>query len=217
MTPVMVIFDCDGVLVDSEPLANAQLFKFLEDRGWALSPEDNMHRFVGRPLADIIIEAREAGATIEKGWRDNFYREMDAALSSGVPLIEGVVDLLDQIEHAGLKTAVVSNGRFAKMKLTLGPHGLWDRLAGKLYSPQKHGRMKPEPDMFLLAAKEAGVAPADCLVIDDSPSGVTGALAAGMRCIGYAQHTPREMLEPLGVTTAASMAEVASLLGLGSD
>ena len=169
MTPQMVIFDCDGVLVDSEPVANKLLAQFLTEHGFPVSQDQCLDQFVGRPLQDIIDDAAAAGGTFEKDWREQFYERMDAALSAGVPLIEGVEALLDQVDHAGVKTAIVSNGRFAKMKLTLGPHGLWNRFEGKMYSPQYHGQPKPAPDMFLLAAKEAGVAPKDCIVIDDSP------------------------------------------------
>ncbi|WP_371169544.1 HAD family hydrolase [Aliiroseovarius sp. 2305UL8-7] len=210
----MVIFDCDGVLVDSEPVANRLLADFLTEHGAVVSQHECHDLFVGRPLQDIINDATAKGGQFKDSWREDFYERMDTALSGGVPLIDGVVTLLDRVDQADMKTAIVSNGRFAKMKLTLGPHGLWDRFEGKMYSPQTHGKPKPAPDMFLLAAKNAGVAPGDCVVIDDSPSGVTGAIAAGMTCIGYAQDTPKEKLEALGATTATNMEQVGELLGL---
>ncbi|KMW60617.1 putative phosphatase YieH [Candidatus Rhodobacter oscarellae] len=213
--PKLVIFDCDGVLVDSEPVTNRLLRDDLAGRGLDLPYAQIMSLFVGGTMKNVGVRAREMGADIPEDWVDGFYTKMYARLAEGTPLIAGVEGVLDRLDAAGVPYAVGFNGSMQKMGITLGQHAsVMARLEGKLYSAHVIGVAKPEPDMYLLAARDAGVAPADCVVVDDSPSGCRAAARAGMRCLGFAEHDDGARLVTEGAEPVHFMAEVAEILGL---
>jgi len=213
VTPKLVIFDCDGVLVDSEPVTNRLLRDDLAARGLDMPYQDVIRLFVGGTMRSVSEEARKMGADIPDNWVNGFYEKMYAALAQGTPVIDGVVDVLDRLDAAGVPYAVGSNGAEAKMSITLRQHdGLWERLKDKLYSAHTLGVAKPEPDMFLKAASDAGIAAQDCVVIDDSPTGCIAAARAGMRCLGFAEHDDGARLATTGATVVHSMQDVARIL-----
>ena len=202
MTPDLVIFDCDGVLVDSEGITNQLLRDDLATRG------------LDMPL-DQIMSLFGVGADIPVDWVDGFYKEMYAGLARGTPLIDGVTDVLDRLDAVGVPYAVGSNGSLDKMAITLGQHpGVNARLKDHLYSAHVLGIAKPEPDMFLKAAVDFGVAPERCVVVDDSPTGCIAAQRAGMRCLGFAEHDDGSRVAAVGAEVVHSMAEVARALGI---
>ena len=131
-----------------------------------------------------------------------------------MPLIDGVVAVMDALDRAGVPYCVGSNGSETKMGITLGPSGLAKRLEGRLYSAHTLGTAKPDPGMFLRAAADFGVRPDTCAVVDDSPSGCRAGVAAGMLTIGFAERTDPERLVAVGATPVRTMAEVAAMLGL---
>jgi HAD superfamily hydrolase (TIGR01509 family) len=131
-----------------------------------------------------------------------------------VPLIPGIVAVLDALDVAGIPFAMGSNGTPEKMQITLGQHGLVDRFRGHLYSGQALGRPKPAPDLYLHAAAALGVAPADCVVIEDSAAGARAARLAGMRCMGFAPHGHADRLKAEGALPFTAMADLPRLLGL---
>jgi HAD superfamily hydrolase (TIGR01509 family) len=188
----LVIFDCDGVLVDSERLAVRTEGAILARLGWPLSEPEIVERFVGRSASFMQGEIeRHLGRQIdwavefEPHYREVFEREL-------VP-VPGVVDALDQID---VSRCVASSGSHEKMAFTLGLTGLLDRFRGRIFSADEVERGKPAPDIFLYAADRMGV-PADrCAVIEDSVSGVTAGLAAGMTVFAFSG----------GVTGAAGLA-----------
>ena len=144
-----------------------------------------------------------------------FYERLYARLAEGTPLVPGVLDLLDALDAAGIPYAVGSNGSDRKMQVTLGQHpGLLDRFRDRLFSGQTLGAPKPAPDLYLHAARALGQPPADCAVIEDSPTGVRAASAAGIRCFGYAPHGDGAALAAEGATVFQSMADLQHLLGL---
>ncbi len=215
MTPRAVIFDCDGVLVDSEPAAFDLLAEDLAAHGLPL-PRAEMERiFIGGTIAGVHVKARTLGAALPSGWVSKFYERLYARLAEGTPLVPGVLDLLDALDAAGIPYAVGSNGSDRKMQVTLGQQpGLLDRFQDRLFSGQTLGAPKPAPDLYLLAARALGQHPSDCAVIEDSPTGARAAAAAGIPCFGYAPHDDGAALAAEGAMVFHAMAEVPRLLGL---
>lgn len=215
MTPRAVIFDCDGVLVDSEPAAFDLLAEDLAAHGLPL-PRAEMERiFIGGTIAGVHVKARSLGAALPDGWVSEFYDRLYARLAEGTPLVPGVLDLLDALDAAGIPYAVGSNGSDRKMQVTLGQHpGLLDRFQDRLFSGQTLGAPKPAPDLYLQAARALGQHPSDCVVIEDSPTGASAAAAAGIPCFGYAPHDDGAALAAEGATLFRSMSDLPRLLGL---
>lgn len=215
MTPRAVIFDCDGVLVDSEPAAFDLLAEDLAAHGLSL-PRAEMERiFIGGTIAGVHVKARTLGAALPDGWVSEFYERLYARLAEGTPLVPGVLHLLDALDSAGISYAVGSNGSDRKMQVTLGQHpGLLDRFQDRLFSGQSLGAPKPAPDLYLLAALALGQHPSDCAVIEDSPTGARAAAAAGIPCFGYAPQDDGAALAAEGAMVFHAMAEVPRLLGL---
>ncbi|MFY8147401.1 MAG: HAD family hydrolase, partial [Rhodobacter sp.] len=153
MTPRAVIFDCDGVLVDSEPAAFDLLAEDLAAHGLVLRRAEMERIFIGGTIAGVHVRARSLGATLPDGWVAEFYERLYARLAEGTPLVPGVLDLLDTLDAAGIPYAVGSNGSDRKMQVTLGQHpGLLDRFGDRLFSGQTLGAPKPAPDLYLHAA-----------------------------------------------------------------
>ena len=180
----LVIFDCDGVLVDTERIAVKIDVQVFATFGWIMTEQDVIERFVGQ-TDDYMTAQIEAflGRALPKDWADEFtplYRE---AFAAGLTPVAGVVEALDRLAVA---TCVASNGSHEKMRYTLGLTGLYDRFAGRIFSVGEVARGKPAPDLFLHAAQTMGVDPVACAVVEDSRYGVEAARAAGMLALGYA-------------------------------
>lgn len=209
-----VLFDCDGVLVDSEPATFEILQQDLAARGLQLGMAEMERLFIGGTIEKVRELANGLGAGLGPDWVEDFYRRLYARLRAGTALMPGVEALFDRLDAAGIAYAVGSNGRLAKMEATLGQHpALWARLRGRLFSGQDLGCPKPEPGLYLHAAAFLGVAQAACVVVEDSATGARAAAAAGMRCLGYAPHGPAPRLAAAGAELFADMAEVPRLIG----
>lgn len=212
----LVIFDCDGVLVDSERVIVGVEAQLCRERGWDLSEDDIVREFVG--LSDASMRARLCelvGEDPGPGWDAEHAARSHAALASDVRAVEGIAAAIDEIERIGAATCVASSGSHDKMRLTLGATGLLERFAGRIFSatdPEVEAG-KPEPDLFLHAAGSMGVDPERCAVIEDSPHGIAAALAAGMAPFGFSGSViPADRLAAAGVTVFGSMADLPSLL-----
>jgi HAD superfamily hydrolase (TIGR01509 family) len=181
---VLVIFDCDGVLVDSEPLSNAALSEALHAIGLPLTVEQTTAELKGRSWADCEARIAElTGAPVPPALQADYEARRDAAFRRALRPVPGVEAALDALD--GTPTCVASSGDHAKMRFTLGHTGLLHRFEGRIFSATEVARGKPAPDLFLHAARSLGVAPADCVVVEDSPLGVAAARAAGMRALGF--------------------------------
>ena len=200
-TPVqLVIFDCDGVLVDSERLSVSVDTRVLAHLGLALTPDEVVDRFVGRSESYWRAEVeRELGREMAAGEFEAFdpwYRE---AFEAELRPMEHIVELLNALDGTGIRTCVASSGTHERMRFTLGHTGLYDRFAGRIFSATEVAEGKPSPLLFLHAAGRMETEPAHCLVVEDSRYGVQAALAAGMRCVGYSGSvTPAATLRAAG-------------------
>lgn len=194
---VLVIFDSDGVLVDSEPIALELQMELIPPVGWPISRGEALDEHLGRSFQHMLDNiAAHAGRPLPAEWPAR-WRAAEAAALAEVPPVSGVIATIDALEAAGAATCVASSGPFEKLRVTLGSTGLWDRFDGRISSGTEVSHGKPAPDLFLLAAERAGFDPSHCVVIEDSPSGVAGARAAGMAVVGYAG----------GLTPAARLAD----------
>ena len=212
MTPKAVIFDCDGVVVDSEPMLFEMLSRDLTRFGLPLPIGDLPQIFLGMTLQGLREKANGMGASLPADWCDDFYARLYAELRLGTPLVPGILAVLDALDAAGIPFAMGSNGSAEKMQITLGQHGLTERFKG-LFSGQSIGKPKPAPDVYLLAAEAMQTAPADCVVIEDSATGARAVARAGMRCYGYAAHGG-EALAAEGAILFSDMKDLPGLLGL---
>lgn len=184
MTPDLVIFDCDGVLVDTEMATCTVIAQNLNRHGFAITPGETHTLFAGGTIASAGAEAVRRGANLPDTWVDQMYTEIFDHLRGGVDVIAGGETLIDLLDENGIKMAIASNGPVAKMEITLRPSGLWDRFAGRIYSGHDH-TPKPAPDMLLRIMDDAGVGAAQTVMIDDMHAGCSAAQAAGVRCFGY--------------------------------
>jgi HAD superfamily hydrolase (TIGR01509 family) len=212
MTLEAVIFDCDGVVVDSEPAAFELLAQDLALHGLPMSLDEVHRQFLGGTVHGLHEKANAMGATLPASWPNDFYDRLYAILAQGTPLMPGILTVLDALDAASIPFAIGSNGSDEKMQITLGQHGLIPRFKG-LFSGQTLGKPKPAPDLYLYAARALGANPAHCVVIEDSPTGARAAKAAGMRCMGYAPHG-NPALADVGAELFSNMKDLPSLLGL---
>ena len=215
--PKLVIFDCDGVVVDSEPLTLQLIRDDLAARGLPLDLTKTTDLFMGSTIAGAGAQAREMGADIPEDWIDLIYDKVFAALARKVESIPGIGAVLDRLDRQGIAYAIGSNGPHRKMEITLARCGLAARFAGRTYSREDVAAPKPAPDVYLLAASQAGVAPQDCVVIEDSATGAQAAVAAGMAVFGFARETPRAKFEGLTELLFDDMGQLPALLGLPTE
>ncbi|HKZ15433.1 MAG TPA: HAD family hydrolase [Solirubrobacterales bacterium] len=216
MSPVgveLLIFDCDGVLVDSDRISLRIQAERLTALGLPMTYEDCVREFLGlgMPATLRLIEER-LGKPLPPGWAEELDEEVEAAFRRELKPVPGIVEALDRIT---LQTCVASSGSHEKMTLTLGLTGLYERFAGRIFSADEVARGKPDPDLFFFAAERMGVVPERCIVVEDSPFGVAAARAAGMSALGYAADAePRAVgaLFDAGAIVFTSMADLPGLL-----
>jgi HAD superfamily hydrolase (TIGR01509 family) len=206
----LVIFDNDGVLVDSEPVANRVLSALLTEYGLPCTPEESIATFMGHSMAQVrtMVEAR-LGRPVPAELEARYFEQVFAEFERSLQPIPGIVDALRSIEPA---VCVASSGTHERIRLTLGTTGLWDRFGGRVFSAQDVSRGKPAPDLFLHAARALGADPRRCAVVEDSPAGITAANAAGMTSFAFARLVPAERLRHATGAVFADMRRLPALL-----
>lgn len=212
----LVIFDCDGVLVDSETISNGVLARMLGEEGLTMTLAQARRDFQGL-LLDEVVRGAEAklGRALPVGWLERYERERAEAFRRELAPVPGAAETVARVRAAGVAVCVASQGKLEKTRLSLELTGLRDLFAEQaLFSAHSVPRGKPHPDLFLHAAHAMGAEPTACAVVEDTPSGVTAAVAAGMRAIGYAADSDEAALRAAGAEIVHSLEEVPRLLRL---
>ena len=182
-----ILFDCDGVLVDSEPITNGVLRDLLEDSGWTLTPEECMAIFIGKAVRDerATIEARP-GRPLTDAWMALFYARRNHELDARLTAIAGAHAAVEAAHaHVRQRIACASGADRFKVEMQLTKVGLMDFFDGRIFSGHEMPRSKPAPDVYLAAAAHLNAPASRCLVIEDSPTGATAGAAAGATVWGY--------------------------------
>jgi HAD superfamily hydrolase (TIGR01509 family) len=206
----LVIFDNDGVLVDSEPHANQILSDLLGEYGLAMTPEGCAAEFMGSSLAGTRRRAETLlGRALPADFERRYHARLFEAFHARLVPVPGVAEALDRIE---IPVCVASSGTRERIRLALAVTGLAGRFDGRIFSAEDVARGKPAPDLFLRAAGSLGAAPSRCAVVEDSPLGIQAANAAGMTAFGFAWTTPAGRLGGATGGVFASMAELPDLL-----
>ncbi len=214
-----VLFDCDGVLVDSEPITNGVLRDMLEEIGWTLTARECMSLFVGKAVKDekATIEAR-TGRPLTEDWLAEFRVRRNEALERDLIAVRNIHDAVGAVhaQHEGRIACASGADRF-KVELQLRKVGLMGYFGGRIFSGHEQPRSKPAPDVYLAAAGALGVAPQRCAVVEDTVTGVTAGVAAGATVFGYspaeAGHGAADALRRAGaVDIVTDMAQLPSLL-----
>ncbi len=213
----LVIFDCDGVLVDSEAISNDVLARMLTREGLSTTLREARRDYQGLRLADIRgrVEAK-LGRPLPPDWLERYERERAEAFQRGLEPVVGAAEAVRRVKVAGRKVCVASQGALAKTQMTLGLTGLRDLFPSHtLFSADDVPRPKPDPALFRHAAATMNTESSACVVVEDSPSGVIAAVAAGMRAIGYAADSDEEALRNVGAEIILSLDELPGLLIAG--
>jgi HAD superfamily hydrolase (TIGR01509 family) len=214
-----VLFDCDGVLVDSEPITNGVLRDMLEEAGWALSNDECMRLFIGKAVKDeaALIEAN-TGRPLSQEWLDEFRGRRNEGLVEGLLPIRGALEAVAQIHtlYQGRIACASGADRF-KVDLQLEKCGLMPYFKGHIFSGHELPRSKPAPDVYLAAAASLGVDPKRCAVVEDTVTGVMAGVAAGATVFGYSppeagHDAPDALLKAGAVRIFTEMNELLTLL-----
>ncbi|HEX7610276.1 MAG TPA: HAD-IA family hydrolase [Solirubrobacteraceae bacterium] len=216
-SPSLIIFDCDGVLVDSERISNGVLADALTAEGVPTTLAQARRDYQGLLLGEVLARAQErAGRDLPAGWLDRYERERELAFRRELRPVPGAEDAVRAARAAGVAVCVASQGKLAKTRLSLELTGLRELFEqGALFSAESVARGKPHPDLFLHAAAAMGAEPARCVVVEDTPSGVRAGVAAGMRVQGYAADGDEGALRAAGAEILWSLGELPARLGLG--
>ncbi|MEV0625360.1 HAD family hydrolase [Nonomuraea wenchangensis] len=197
MRPQLVIFDNDGVLVDSEPTAHRVLSEYLTELGFPFTLEESYRYFLGNAARTVhTVVADRYGGTLPADFTARCHERVFIAFQQGLDAVQGASTVLTELRRRGFPYCLASSSDHAWIDLTLDRTGLRPLLpSGVVFSAQDVGGVgKPAPDLFLHAAAAFGADPRDCLVVEDSPNGVRAAKAAGMPVVGYAAVTPARRL-----------------------
>ena len=210
MRPRLIIFDCDGVLVNSEPIASRIFHELITEIGLNISLEETVRRFEGLSDQDSIrIVEEKLGRPVPGSFMENHDKRLFEALSRELYPIQNISIALERIS---IPICVASSGPYAKIRLSLGVTQLLPKFEGRIFSATDVSRGKPFPDLFLYAAEKMGVPSKNCIVVEDSVYGVQAAVAAGMAVLGYADRTDPEVLRHTGATVFDDMLELPELI-----
>ena len=205
----LVIFDCDGVLVDSETIGTTALARAATLEGATIGAEESLHLFRGLKMAECVVEIeRRLGRRLRENFVADVRQAMATDFDSQLRAVEGIHAALAAITRP---VCVASNGPMAKMQHTLGLTNLLDHFQGRIFSAYDVGVWKPDPGLFLHAARTLGAEPSRCVVVEDSLSGIRAAHAAGMRVLGY---TAGDAMSELGTECPELFHSMEELPGL---
>jgi HAD superfamily hydrolase (TIGR01509 family) len=213
MTTQAVIFDCDGVLVDSERLVTRVESEHLQRLGLALSPEEARARFMGLTVTDTATWIEERiGKSLPPEWLHDWGLWTALTLSRSLRAVPGVSAIVEHLHRHGVPMCVASQSPLPRVQLSLEVTGLAQYFDERVFTASMVTRPKPAPDLFLYAAKKIGMDARSCVVVEDSPSGVAAAVAAEMDVLGYAAESDAGSLAAAGAAIFHAMGELPELL-----
>jgi HAD superfamily hydrolase (TIGR01509 family) len=209
-----LIFDCDGVLIDSEHLASRVESEVVRDLGLELTVDEAHELFLGKTVDGVLDAiAQRAGRRPTAAWVYNWAFATAHAFHRELVVVEHLRDAVEALAARGHRMAVASQSPLARVQFSLEVTGLAPLFGMHIYVTSMVSRPKPAPDIYLLAARRLEAQPADCVVIEDSPAGAAAARAAGMQVIGYARGAAREAMASSGATVIATMRELVRAIG----
>ncbi len=209
----LVIFDCDGVLVDSEPIDYIVIEQIMREQGYALKETSLLHNYPGMALPErVAAMSRDLDWTPPARFFDIFSEILVDVSEKELKAVPGVHDLLDSLS---VPVCIASNGTQDEVTMRLRITGLTDYFKGAIFSGLDFPNPKPAPDVYLAAARAFNVPPSRCVVVEDTAVGVTAAVRAGMKVYGHAAFTPAESLRKTGAIPFENMAELKRILGNG--
>ncbi len=213
--PQAILFDCDGVIADSESVIARILAEEITTLGWAMTAEEEQRRFRG--MTGKMLEAAlvDRLGPLPEGWRPRIGARINAALTEELQAIPGILGTIAQLSRRGMKMAVASNSGRRELELKLSHLGLLAQFEGRMFSAQDVAHPKPAPDIYLAAAASCGVAAKDCLVVEDTAFGARAGIAAGCHVFGF-MHEPDPAMQALGIPTFSDMRDLPGLVGLES-
>ena len=215
-----ILFDCDGVLVDSEAITNGVLCTMLNEAGWVLAPDECMRLFIGKTVRSEAARIQaHTGKPLTDAWMAAFYERRNVRLEAELQAIDGALDAVAAV-HARLAGRIpcASGADRYKVEMQLEKVGLAPYFAGRVFSGHEMPATKPAPDVYLAAAAALGVPPQRCLVVEDTVTGVTAGVAAGATVVGFSPsavgHGSPEALRGAGaVHVMVHLSELPALLG----
>jgi HAD superfamily hydrolase (TIGR01509 family) len=212
----LVIFDCDGVLVDSEPISHRLIAELLSAEGLPTTPEEARRAYQGVLLAELVSDAESRlGRSLPDGWLASFERERAEVFRRELAPVVGAGEVVERVIASGVAVCVASQGKLEKTRLSLDLTALRRLFAdGALFSAYSVERGKPYPDLFLHAAQRMGAEPASCVVVEDTPLGVRAGVSAGMRTLGYCANGEASGLRDAGAEVLRTLDELPRLLAL---
>ena len=210
----LVIFDCDGVLVDSEPISNGVLAQMLTEQGMSTTMAEAKATYQGMLLQEVLATAQsQLGRALPPDWLEEYQRRRAAVFDAELQPVPGARELIGELLAGGQAICVASQGRLEKTDRSLSLTGLAELIDESWrFSAEQVPRGKPHPDLFLLAARTMGFEPSECVVVEDTPSGVAAGRSAGMRVFGYAGETEAGVLELAGAEVVLSLGELVPLI-----
>ncbi len=214
MTPRAVLFDCDGVLADTEMVVNALVADQLTALGWPMTAVQSRETFLGLALPDMAPRIEARIGPLPPGWAEEISTLIALEMTERTPSMPGAIEAVHRVAAAGIAVAVASNSGRAELAAKMRSLGLTTVFGARIFSFEDVDRPKPYPDIYLAAAAACDAAPQDCVVVEDSVPGVRAGIAAGCRVLGFARETPPGVLAAHGAEPFGDMAELARLLGI---
>ncbi|HEY4254544.1 MAG TPA: HAD family phosphatase [Roseomonas sp.] len=214
MRPAAVLFDCDGVLADSEAVVNAIVAEDLTGRGWPMTAAEAQAAFLGMALPDMIPRIEARVGPLPFAWGADLSRLIAAAMTERTMAIPGAIAAVRAIAAAGVPVACASNSARAELAAKLRGLGLAEIFGARTFSFEDVARAKPWPDIYIAAAGSCDADPRACVVVEDSVPGTRAGRAAGCRVLGFAHETPAALLAAHGAEPFSAMADLPGLLGI---
>ncbi|WP_159994722.1 HAD family phosphatase [Roseomonas sp. 18066] len=212
--PRAILFDCDGVLADSEALAAQVVADDLAGRGFAVTPALCQDVFLGRAVPDMVAVIEQRFGRVPDSWPAEIGRALTRRMAEEVVPVPGALDALRRLAAAGIPLACASNSSRAELAAKLAKLGVAELFQGRVFSFEDVDRPKPYPDIYEAAAAACGAAPADCVVVEDSLPGIRAGRAAGCRVLALVWEMPEALLRAQGAEPFRHMDELPGLLGV---